>query len=651
MASVRRHAALPLGAAVLSCVVAAALVGDVRGTVLISAVTGAGYGTAGALLARARPENLLGWLLLLVGALDGGTALLAAWAASPDAVGSGLRTPAAWLASWLWFPALALVPTVLLVLYPSGTAGGRARRALLASALVGMSCVAVALALSGSSVDDVVPGLANPLAVEPLSVTAAVAGFVLLLPSVVVSVADAVRRVRHAGSPEREQLLWMLLTVAALVVGSYTPWTGLRAVVQTFVPFAVAVGVVRHRLLDLQVVVRRTLMFSGMTAGVVVVFAGSTAVLSGAVDGGPLPVATAAALVAVGLTPAQQRLQRAVDRLVYGDRRDPVRAVATLGRQVAERAPDDLVREVLRTVAAALRSPCVVLADTDGMVQARTAPDADGGPLVLPLQVAARDVGRLHIFPRSPRDSWTRQDSELIAVLAQQVAIVAHAAALNAELARSRDGVLAATAEERRRLRAELHDGLGPTLSGIALGLEAAEVALERDLQRAQALLARLRSETQTAGREVRLLIDGLRPVALDGQGLAEALRAFVGGLVALAGDRVAVTLDVAEPLPPLGPDVEAAAYRIVTEAVTNVLRHSGASTCRVAVSAVDAALTLLIEDDGTGLPYQHRDGVGLASMRWRAAELGGTWEAQARPGGGTCVRVALPLRSTVVAP
>lgn len=462
------------------------------------------------------------------------------------------------------------------------------------------------------------------------------------------SVVDAGRRLRRGRSPEREQLAWLLTAVVVVVGLSYLSLGPVALFTPLLVPAAIAVGVVRHRLLDLQVIVRRTLLFAALTAVVVLVFAATTALLNDVVGHGPLPVALAAGLVAVGLTPVRDRLQRGVDRLVFGDRRDPVRAVAMLGRNVALADDDErLVPRVLQTVSAAVRSPQVVLLDLTGSVLAQAGTEADGEPLRLPLQVGGRDVGRLLVSPRTARDGWSAADRALLDVLADQVAVVAHAARLNAELAASRDRVLAATADERRRLHQELHDGLGPALSGIALGLEAAEVALDRDPARAAVLLVRLREETQTAGREVRRLVQGLRPAALDGQGLAEALAAFVDGLTSTVTGRLAVTLDLTGPLPPLGPDVDAAAYRIVSEAVTNVVRHSRASTCRVAVTADAGTLLLVVDDDGTGLPTQPRDGVGLVSMRRRAADLGGTWTAGPRPGGGTRVQVSLPLRRT----
>jgi len=603
-------------------------------------VAAIGYGLAGAYVARARPRNPVGWVLLGVAVTSGLSGLAHGWAVWSDPLPG--RTFAAWVASWLWFLGWTPLPTVLVALYPTGRAGRRRQLLVLASLLGGVG-VAVGLALS-DGIDDIVPGLTNPVAAPTASLVAALAGFAVLLPCVVVSVVDAFRRLWRGRSPEREQLAWLLTAVVVGVGLSYPPLGPVALFTPVLVPAAIAVGVVRHRLLDLQVIVRRTLLFAALTAVVVLVFAVSTALLNNVVGDGPLPVALAAALVAVGLTPARDRLQRAVDRLVYGERRDPVRAVAMLGRQVAEHDDERLVPQVLRTVAAAVRSPHVVLLDPTGSVLGQEGTGADCEPLRLPLQVGGRDVGRLLVAPRTARDGWSAADRALLDVLAGQVAVVADAARLNAELAGSRDRLLTATADERRRLHQELHDGLGPALSGIALGLEAAEVAMDRDPARAAVLLVRLRQETQAAGREVRRLVEGLRPAALDGHGLAEALAAFVDGLASAATGRLDVTLDLPRPLPPVGPDVDAAAYRIVTEAVTNVVRHSGARTCRVAVMVDAGALRLGVDDDGTGLPTQPRDGVGLVSMRRRAAELGGTWTAAPRPGGGTRVRVVLPL-------
>ena len=632
-----------LGAAVVLTGTAVLLVGDgPEGSVLVTAVTAVAYGIAGGLLARARPRNVLGWLLLLIGALSGASSALDVWVNATAGAGAG-RTLAAWLASWVWLPAAALVPTALLLLYPSGRVFGRRRRLLVVS-LTGVCLLSASIALSRWGVKDITPSLDNPIAVVPVSVALSVLGLLVLVPSLLLCVADAVQRLRRAESPEREQLTWLLITVLTYAVVPFTPWTELRVAVQTLVPFAIAVGVVRHRLLDLQVVVRRTLLFAGLTAVVLVVFVATTTLLSAVADGGPLPVAVAAALVAVGLTPVRDGLQRRVDRLVYGDRHDPVRAVATLGRKVAGEDDATLLQQVLTAVTVAVRSPGVTLVDEHGRVQSSTGVETGGDPLRLALRVAGRQVGQLLVLPRTARDGWTRPDRELLEVLAQQVAVVVHVGRLNTALALSRDDVLTATGQERGRLRQELHDGLGPALSGIALGLEAAEAALGRDTHRAATLLERLRQETQSAGSEVRRLVDGLRPAALDGNDLTAALEDFVDGVAAVTGQQLTLSLVLAPDLPRLAADVEAAAYRIATEAVTNVVRHSGARTCCITLSAGPTSLRLTVDDDGIGLPDQRREGVGLSSMRRRAAELGGSWSGQARPGGGTHVQVDLPL-------
>jgi hypothetical protein len=281
-----------------------------------------GYGLAGLYLARARPRHVLGWLLLGIAAVQGLVGLTGGVAAVIEP--SGLRTFAAWWSSWTFFVGFGPIPTVLLLLYPTGRAG-RWRRRVVAASLAGTVSVALALAVAPDAIDDIVPGLANPVAVPALVPVLGILGAALLLPCVLLAVGDAVVRIRRGSSPEREQLLWLLLVAAASVGGSYLPLGPADLLLKGLVPAAVAVGVVRHQLLDLQVVVRRTLLFGALTAAVVAVFVVATSVLSGPFGGETLPVAAAAALVAVGLTPARERVQRGVDRLVYGERRDPLR--------------------------------------------------------------------------------------------------------------------------------------------------------------------------------------------------------------------------------------------------------------------------------------------------------------------------------------
>jgi signal transduction histidine kinase len=212
------------------------------------------------------------------------------------------------------------------------------------------------------------------------------------------------------------------------------------------------------------------------------------------------------------------------------------------------------------------------------------------------------------------------------------------------ELQRSRERLVTTREEERRRLRRDLHDGLGPALAGAALKVEAAENLLASDLDGASGLLQDARAEIQDAVAEVRRLVYALRPPALDELGLVGALREQAQRLG--VGERVRVEVDAPEQLDGLPAAVEVAAYRIAMEAMTNVARHAHAHVCRVRLS-VNGALELEISDDGHGLPSGHRAGVGLTSMHERADELGGTCTVERIDGSGTRVSARLPLEVT----
>jgi signal transduction histidine kinase len=205
--------------------------------------------------------------------------------------------------------------------------------------------------------------------------------------------------------------------------------------------------------------------------------------------------------------------------------------------------------------------------------------------------------------------------------------------------------VVAATLAERERLRQDLHDGLGPSLSGIALGLEAADQALLRDPGTARDLMVRTRAEAENAVREIRRVLDDLRPSALDRHGLADAVRETASGLGLGRPGGPEFAFEAVD-LPTLAAPVEEAAFRIVAESLTNVVRHSGARHCNVRLAWSNGDLCVAIRDDGGGIKGPRGDGVGLASMRRRASEIGGRVNVEPARPHGTVVTALLPLRS-----
>jgi signal transduction histidine kinase len=261
----------------------------------------------------------------------------------------------------------------------------------------------------------------------------------------------------------------------------------------------------------------------------------------------------------------------------------------------------------------------------------------------VPLTFRGDPVGRMLVAPRSAQDPFRAPDLRLLEDLGRQVGVVGHAVGLAAALQRSRESLVTLREEERRRIRRDLHDGLGPSLAGIALGLDAVHRIAPDDPAEAAGLARELAEEVQGALADVRRLVEDLRPPSLDQLGLVGAVRQHADRLT----DRdPGLEVSVGEsPLTGLPAAVEVAAYRIATEALTNVARHADARHARVDIG-FDTGGRLVVEvtDDGCGLAPSPRAGIGLSAMRERAAELGGTCEAARGAEGGTRVRALLPV-------
>jgi two-component system, NarL family, sensor kinase len=317
-----------------------------------------------------------------------------------------------------------------------------------------------------------------------------------------------------------------------------------------------------------------------------------------------------------------------------------------LGRRLeAAGSAEQTLPETVEAIAAALRLPYVAVElPGDRPEQPTAAHGTPPGvqPVVVPLSHGGGAVGRLVIGQRDAREHLTSSERQLLHDLGRQVAVAAHAVLLDRALLRSRERLVAAREEERRRLRRELHDGLGPTLAGVALGVDAARNILRSDPPAADALLREIKEETLGAVGEVRRLVEDLRPPALDELGLLPALTAFAGRL-GTRGDTLQVTVHAPDALPVLPAAVEVAAYRIATEAMTNVVRHAHADRCLLRLQVGDE-LTLEVRDDGIGVPLAPPAGVGLPSMAERAAELGGHCDVTPLRDGGTRVLAQLPL-------
>ncbi|HEV7203742.1 MAG TPA: sensor histidine kinase [Jatrophihabitans sp.] len=346
------------------------------------------------------------------------------------------------------------------------------------------------------------------------------------------------------------------------------------------------------------------------------------------------------------LDPRRWRPERA-----SGPRRRDRIASALAFRLEHAQAPDELLAGVVAILHGELELAFVRLEIGPGVwgdgVAAIGTPV--GEPLTLPLTYQGHPSGQLTVSGRRRGRPVPRRDHLVLLEIARNAGPVLHTARLLGDLRQSLDGVLYAREDERRRLRHELHDSLGPILAGISLGLHAARRLMTREPEQADELVSHLEQELQAAIAEVRRLFETLRPPALDQLGLLPAVREHIDLLATRmrsdedSAEQVSFELHHVGDLAALPAIVEIAAYRIVCEALTNVARHSGAHTCTVNLSR-DKGVRVEVVDDGVGYSGRSGRGLGLGSMRERAAELGGTFLIESPPAGGTRVVVTLPV-------
>ena len=629
-------------------------------------VPGIALAWAGLLVLQDDGRNRLGWALSGMGlwwAVDGlaGSWLTYATLDQPPLPGAS----ASFFVYQRLGAGLLLVFPLVLLLFPDGRLPSGWLRGLAWAALALMGLLPVVLVAVPSDIAEAfagdgrlpaaVRGLELDLVSVPLSdalwrvlLTAAYLGIAV---SLVPALAALVVRHRRATGRMRVRMRWLLwagvadvlvMLTARLLPGSWDSAGLDTAVVLTAA--AAAAGATRPDLVDVDRLLGATLLYGALlvaTLGLDVLVIGLAGrVLGGRVDGDQT-LMVAVFVVAVLYAPLRDRLSRLVRRWVVGERERPYAVVSRLAQRLEESTdPDAQLVEVARTVATAFRSSYVgvEVRQRSGDVLLAEHGDRPGRTRSLPITYRDEQIGRLLLSDRDRTPSLRPRDEQLLADVVRQAAAAARSARLNDELQDSRERLVTAVEDERRRLRRDLHDGLGPTLAGVASRIDLARIVVTKDPAAAQEALASAREEVGSMLREVRRLVHGLRPPALDQVGLVRALRQQAER--AAPGLSVTVT---AEDLPELRAAVEVAAYRIVSEALTNVVKHAGATAVTVRLAAAQRDLVVEVVDDGIGIGAGTPAGVGLVSLRERAEELGG--RCSVLPAGpGTLVRATLPL-------
>ncbi|HZG57204.1 sensor histidine kinase [Paenibacillus sp.] len=501
-------------------------------------------------------------------------------------------------------------------------------------------------------------------------------------PIAAVVYVQAVRYRNPKDSAERQQSKWMLYGVTVgftvflvisclfgfLPLRSPDAFVYLNAFLHLFllvIPVTLAFAVLRLRLWDIDPVVFRTIVYVLLSTCILLLYSASIFAFGQwfRSEDGFLPSLLSAVVVAVAFAPLREWLQRTVRRLLKGKHDDPYGALSELRHGLSRPAPPEAMLDpIVRTVRSALRIPYAAIAiEVNGQERVVA---SDGAPHerveAFPISHVGRKTGSL-LASHRPEEPFTVEDRRLLDVLlgaagpmADNFRMTQGMKLLAEDLQQSRERLVLAREEERRRLSRNLHDELAPRLAAIGLNATAAEMHAARNPEAAAALLGDLRATVRRTVEDIRSLVHDMRPAGLEEWGLIgavrERMRELTSPIVAVedgthpAGLRM--KLQAVEPLPALPAAVEVAAYWIATESIANVVRHANATSCVVRI-ALESGGRLVVEvtDDGVGIDDRRgaTGGIGLGSIRERAAELGGHCAIERLPSGGTRVSAWLP--------
>jgi signal transduction histidine kinase len=645
-----------------------------------------GYGTVGALVASRIPRNPIGWLMLMVAAgfiIGGFSEEYVEYAAATDP-GSATVVLAAWVWNWIYALMLAGLP-LLGLLFPTGRVPGPRWRFLVPTT-IGFACVAVlsSILMPGFIQIDVAANLriVNPTGIDGFPGQAfASVGWIGIMAMLTAAVAAVVVRYRRSAGEERQQIRWLAyvaITATALVVigvvlaiaigesfcgtiaGQLLFGAGF-ALVGIGVPAAMGVAILKYRLYELDIVVKKTVVFGIVAVFITVLYLAvvvaipTLALGAGADTGFDLVYLGAAILVAVAFNPIRTRARKVADRLVYGRRATPYEVLSEFADRLADvYSTDDVLPRMARLVAESVGATeaRIWLRVSGELITAAAWPAA--APPTEPQRIRGEELPALpgHAVPvvhqtellgaitlsMPASDPMSPAKDKLVRDVAGQAGLVLRNVRLIEELRASRQRLVTAQDEERRRLERNIHDGSQQQLVALQVKLGLAEQMADRDIATTKELLAQLRSETGVALDDLRDLARGIYPPLLADQGLAAALAAQTRK----------------SPLPvTIRPDgvgrypqeIEATIYFCVLEAMQNISKYSKATTVDIAVWERDDRLGFEVRDDGVGFdPASATRGTGLQGMADRLDAVGGELQISSVPGSGATVSGAISL-------
>jgi signal transduction histidine kinase len=657
------------------------------------------FPVVGLLILSRQPKNTIGWLCLAVGLVWGLDGVLSTVAGNSVSTAPGRAAWAAALDSWLWLPAIGLMGTYMLLLFPNGHLPSRRWRSVAwLSGITIVGCSVGILFSAGSLAGDGYPQLQNPLGIRSLSwLLGPLQWLLFFFPlAIVASMISLVFRFRRSHGRDRLQLKWLtggavavaliylVASIASLAFGANNStlsplWVQLLEDAALFsfalVPAAIGAAILKHRLYDIDVVINKTLVFGSLAAFITAVYVAVVVGIGSVIGQGSQPnlalSIAATAIVAVAFQPVRERVQRFANRLVYGKRATPYEVLSRFAQTIASSyGAEELLPRTAQTLreATGASSACVWLLVNGQLVPAAASPEGNEPPaeraLVsgdvphTPAERTARisDGGELlgALTITKPEDTMSPADQELLDNLASQAAQILRNARLTAdlqervqqlavqsrELRRSRQRIVTAQDDERRALERNIHDGAQQHLVALAVKLKLTKTLVTRSPERATAMLRQLRGEVDDTLTALRELASGIYPAALEEGGVARALE------VATQDFPVPTSIE-AEGLRRYPIESEATVYFCCLEALQNVAKYATARSAHVTLLDANGTVAFSVRDDGIGFdPGTTVWGSGLKNISDRVEAARGTVEISSQPGAGTIISGSIPVRA-----